>query len=276
MTKARRLSLIGLVVALSFFAALGDSPSEASSQLEQSEENSGQWVVSVRPNESLQPMRVYRNPGRYFARAIQVRYLLMEAYGLRAFQLPREPAWIESDAFDVEIKFDGPAGSEPAPPASRLQSVLAERFGLKVHGGSKMRVNTEVERVLAEPPAPGSRRAAFDPNAPLRPGSSRNSVGEIQGAGMTMEQLARGMAVLLQRPVLDRTGLPGYYDLRLQWAPGPGEIGPFGPVEPSFAPDPDRPSLFTALEEQLGLRLESRTEPTPILVIDHIERPSAN
>jgi len=106
--------------------------------------------------------------------------------------------------------------------------------------------------------------------------------GLLNGQGVDLGFLAGSLSNQLGRPVIDKTGLTGKYDFELKWTPDPGQPAamPFGPPPPGVElpppPDPKGPSIFTALQEQLGLRLESQKAPVDILVIDRAEKPSEN
>jgi len=101
---------------------------------------------------------------------------------------------------------------------------------------------------------------------------------QLSGQGVQLDMLTRTLSSQLGRPVIDRTGLKGNYDFKLQWTPDPGQTGALpatGPDAPP-PPDPNGPSIFTAVQEQLGLRLESQKGPVEMLVIDKVEKPSEN
>ncbi|HEX5107879.1 MAG TPA: TIGR03435 family protein [Vicinamibacterales bacterium] len=102
-------------------------------------------------------------------------------------------------------------------------------------------------------------------------------IGLAAGSGRTLAEIIPTLADLVARPVLDKTGLTGLYDFTLKYAPEGRVAGPLGPPPPGTpapAVDPDAPSLFTALQEQLGLKLESGRGPVEVVVIDTIERPT--
>jgi bla regulator protein blaR1 len=102
--------------------------------------------------------------------------------------------------------------------------------------------------------------------------------GLLNGRGVALQTIAEVLSAQLDRPVRDQTGLHGRYDIKIEWTPDPGLGGPLGVSPPggggSPPSDPDKPSLFTALQEQLGLQLESRRGPVEIIVIDRVEKPS--
>jgi uncharacterized protein (TIGR03435 family) len=124
--------------------------------------------------------------------------------------------------------------------------------------------------------AKGGPKLQETADKPQRKHGMRTGKGEITMNGYGLDRLTDALSQLLGRVVLDRTGLTGRYDLTLKWLPGedrgPMVGGPLGDAAPPEA----RPSIFTALQEQLGLRLESQKGPVETLVIDHVEKPSAN
>jgi uncharacterized protein (TIGR03435 family) len=102
-------------------------------------------------------------------------------------------------------------------------------------------------------------------------------VGRLDGRKVPMTQLAANLSGFTKRMVLDNTNLGGKYDINLKWFPGPSEFPPRPAyLPPTYQPDPNSPPLLTAIQQQLGLKLESQTGPVPILVIDHVEMPSEN
>ncbi len=268
-------------------------------------------VASVRRNESAGPGEQFflRQPGgRFSVRNMPVRALITFAYGLQDFQLQGGPDWIAVDRFDIVAK----AADDPEPAllggaqtdALRLmmRSLLAERFGLVMH--EETQELTIFELVVARQdgtlgpqlqPASvdcvaqaASRRAAErsgqtppeplpPPNGPGTCGMTRQ-LGRIAFGGMPLSLFASSLAGTVGRVVVDRTGLEGTWEFELTYAPDPGQLGPLAPP-PGFEPppvDPSLPSLFTALEEQLGLRLQASRGPVEVLVIDSVEEPEEN
>jgi bla regulator protein blaR1 len=115
----------------------------------------------------------------------------------------------------------------------------------------------------------------FDPNAPIPCGSMRTGPGMLGAGGRTIAQLVQMLSGSTGRPVVDKTGLTSLYDFSLKFAPEPGSIiGPAPPPGVLPPPDPDAPNLFTAVQEQLGLKLENARGPIEVVVIDRIEKPS--
>jgi uncharacterized protein (TIGR03435 family) len=160
----------------------------------------------------------------------------------------------------------------------RLRALLAERFQLTLHRETK---EQSVYALVVAKGGPklqqGQAKEATGPRGPMM----RMGRGELSGQGVELEMLTRTLSSQLGRTVIDRTGLKGNFDFKLTWTPDPGQsAGPPGGL-PAGAdapppPDPNGPSVFTALQEQLGLRLESQKGPVEMLVIDRVEKPSEN
>jgi uncharacterized protein (TIGR03435 family) len=153
----------------------------------------------------------------------------------------------------------------------RLQALLADRFQLKVHKESK-----EMQIYALIVAKGGIRMQEGDKNFP---GSSlsihRGDTGlaEMAGKSMPMDSLAKSLAGQVGRIVVDKTGLTGRYDFKMSYAPDM----PTGRIEDDQAGKPDSgPSLFTALQEQMGLKLDSQKGPVEVLVIESVQKPSGN
>jgi uncharacterized protein (TIGR03435 family) len=118
----------------------------------------------------------------------------------------------------------------------------------------------------------------FDPNGPIPCGSMRTGPGMLGAGGRAIAQLVQMLSGSTARPVIDKTGLTGAYDFSLRFAPEPGAFGPFGAPPPGVLPppDPDAPNLYTAVQEQLGLKLENARGPIEVVVIDRLEKPTVD
>ena len=259
-------------------------------------------VASVRPNTSgdNKASSQILPGGRYTAINNRARELIMRAYNLQDQQLIGAPDWISSERFDIVAK----AESEFDPPESRdaptqvqlmIRSLLADRFKLKVHREPREvdvyalvpmrqdgRLGPELKPSTADCEAiRAARRKGDPPPEPPKPGERLQcgawvGAGELNAGGQPLLELVSLLASTVGRSVVDRTGLKGTYDIHLKWTPDfvrqrpPGETVRINGIE--F--DPSGPSIFTALQEQLGLKLESERGIVDALVIDHIERPS--
>jgi uncharacterized protein (TIGR03435 family) len=255
--------------------------------------------------------------GRFSASGMTIRQLIVQAYGLMDFQITGGPGWITSDRYDIEATPG--AGITPTQQQNRemLQSLLEERFQLKVRretksmpaynlvvakGGSKMKLSADqtppgpAGPPPAGPPPGGAPGAAFGTTRVGGPGAGigvgpgggpgggavprgliRMSPGGISGQAMPMTQFANMLAGQLGRPITNSTGLAGLFDVELTWTPDrtPAQ-GTLPPGIELPRVDPNGATIFTALQEQLGLKLENTSQPGEVLTIERIEKPSEN
>jgi uncharacterized protein (TIGR03435 family) len=262
-------------------------------------------VTSVKksgPNRQGGPFRFGMQPGgRFTVSGMPVSFLITMAYGIQRFQLIGGPGWINSDRFDVNaVAEDVPV--QPTPPGTPnrmqllLRSLLEERFALVVHNETRelplsYLVMAREDRKLGERLRPSTvdcralfaarAREGAPPPAPLKPGEMppcgmMSGMGRIAGGSMPMSNLASLLASMLNRPVYDRTNLTGNFDIQLEYTPDQmPQIPPGATLPPGLTlPSPDGPSLNTALQEQLGLKLEATRGPVDVLVIDSVEQPT--
>ncbi len=247
-------------------------------------------VASVKPNNSggSDFDDVFRPGGRYNAVNITVRQLIRSAYRLQGFQIVSEPSWITSDRFDIVAK----SATELPPPRDpdtffvgslMLQTLLADRFKLAVHHETReLPVFALVKARRDGKVGPQLRSPEIDCRLWDRKtevpagfcGGIRTGPGRFTGKGATMRQLVLNLSPRVGRIVLDRTGLTGTFDLDLEWTPASPPVDPTTNA-PAVSSDLGL-SIFTALQEQLGLKLDSTTGPVDVLVVDHVERPTAD
>jgi uncharacterized protein (TIGR03435 family) len=223
--------------------------------------------------------------------------LISTAYGIREDLISGAPAWVGTNRYDIDAKFDDTQAEElnKLPREQRndqlksaLQSLLADRCKLKV---SHLRTELPIYSLVIAKGGPKLKQATLENTYAgfKSPGglSVKGTIfltrpGRIIAQTAPVAGLADALSRLLNRTIVDNTGLTGKYDITLTWAPDETELETFnnrlGPGPGPVAPPPDTsgPSLFTALEEQLGLKLESTRGPVETLVIDHIEQPSGN
>jgi uncharacterized protein (TIGR03435 family) len=188
------------------------------------------------------------------------------AYDVFDSQISGGPNWLDTEKYDIQAK----AGSALKVWRMRLmlQSLLAERFRLALHRETKEEPIYELVVAKGGPkiePAAGAKT----------PGHLRVGTGQLTGIAAPISWLTQSLSGNLDRYVVDKTGLNGNYNFTLQWTP---DMGQLPQQRPDALPPPDAsgPSIFTALQEQLGLQLKSEKGPVETLVIDHAERPSAN
>ncbi|HZI77856.1 MAG TPA: TIGR03435 family protein [Vicinamibacterales bacterium] len=249
-------------------------------------------VESVKPNKDGGPSSVRVTPGGMLSVTNNtLRNIIRNAWNITNDQIVGGPAWIDSDRFDITAKASGPFGQDEA--RKMLQALLADRFGLVTRNetrelsvyllvrarkdgalGPQMKKSDLDCAALFASVTAGAKMPDRLPNGNLPCGISvRAAQGLVVGSPASMEQVARNLVGGVGRIVVDKTGLEGYYDFTLNFAPeAPPQPGaPAGP-----APDATAPSLFTAMQEQLGLKLEPGRAPIQVLVIDRAERPAAD
>ena len=289
-TPRRRLvPAVALLTAMTIMSASAQSPPPAQTAALRFE------VASVKPNKSgsvlvLQPRAA---PGRYQIINLDVRTLIATAFNLPAYQIVNAPDWTRNERFDITAQM--PADVKPAPgiQAEMLRTLLAERFKLVTHRETRelpvsalviARADGKVAPGL-EPASPdcapgGSRRLGPGPDGlpqlpppGVRPCETVGGTSSFTSGYITMEALARMVSGRMGRIVLNRTGLAGAFQIALRFTPEPIAIAGNRPQEPTVV-DPNLPSFATALQEQLGLRLESTRAPVEVLVIDAVDRPT--
>jgi uncharacterized protein (TIGR03435 family) len=215
--------------------------------------------VKPAPPESTDQTIDFQPGGRFRATNITLKGLIRTAYDVRGFQISGGPKWLDSVRYDVEAKA---AGDPRAPEVRRMiQALLADRFLLKLHRESR---EIPVYWLVVGKKGPKIQRVTDETR------SYRASRG-LLNTRTTMPALANVFSNWLERVVLDRTGLEGTYDVKLEWIPEEN----VRPNEPEIASRPGA-SLFSAVEERLGLKLEPRKGPVETLVIEGAEKPSEN
>jgi bla regulator protein BlaR1 len=224
----------------------------------------------------------------YRADFVPLMLLIRQAYGVQGFQVAGGSAWINTEFYNVEAKMDGPTAEAlrklrpdrlKLARQKMLQSLLEERFGLKVHRGTK-----DGPVYLLEIAKGGSKLHESKPDddhgvinadgAATQGYAQKTSTGIIAYALSTL-RFATLLSQEVKRPVVDKTGLTGTYDFTLDWDRDLAVSVPHDGDESGGAPDPGGASIFTAVQ-QLGLKLEPGKGPVEIIVIDHAERPSGN
>jgi bla regulator protein blaR1 len=182
------------------------------------------------------------------------------AYDVRDFQISGGPGWLSSQPWDISASSASDGGMNET--RRRLQALLAQRFQLKVH-----RETRELTAYALTVGKTGSKLA--EGSASSTPAGIRRACGQMIGTKASMANLALYLSRQLERPVLDRTGLSGRYDFQLDWTPDSVPC-------PASTGSPDGPSIFTELQEKLGLKLESTKSPVEIIVIDDAEKADDN
>jgi bla regulator protein blaR1 len=233
--------------------------------------------------------------GRFNLTNVPLQFLITFGYNIKDNQIAGAPSWLNTDRYDVAARADGNASQDQL--RLMAQSLLADRMKLAMHhetreltvyeltpakGGLKLTPSTESNCTKFDrdhpppPPTPGGPM----PNICGNVGMTR---GLISAYGVPITRLVDLLSNLLGRPVVDKTGASGTYNLRVEFTPdqatgdGPfGAGGPGGPGGDAPPPDSASPNIFTALQEQLGIKADSAKGQVEMLVIDHVERPSEN
>ena len=203
--------------------------------------------------------------------------MLEYAYSVRDYQILGAPGWVSSATYDIVFtpeKSETPLGPDPALSTARalqsrnkqrLQAVLRDRFGLV------LRAETHELPVYLLSQAKSGAKLTVHPEGEPTHGYHMNDSGyrHLEAVGVPIKTLADILSSTLGRPVNDGSGLTGQYDFKLEWAPDPGS-------SPEHPDDTTGPSIFSALTEQLGLRVTSTKGPVQVYVIEKVEHPSEN
>ena len=288
-SRARKLFPLGVLIVFSSAPSANQEPTSTQTGQQFFE------VASVRPNKSAPSpfATVETQPnGSVTAENISVGRLITWAYGIDVNQIVEGPAAALNRNYDVIAKasssVERPAFPAIGPLNVMMQNLLADRFKLRVHWEERPQAGYALVRVKPDGPL-GPRLRATD--IKCRRGGAlggqtddksglkapicfvRSSGNEMNASGITMADIARFFTAAFQRPVVDKTELVGSFDVSLFFDAGDLKVGA-RPNGPDGAPN--APSLFSAVQEQWGLRLEQQRVPVRILVVDHIEPPSEN
>lgn len=226
------------------------------------------------PNAYGVSMGVGRNGGNLFTAAhITLRELIVFAYGVHPSQVTGGPAWMNSEKFDITAKPDQPGIPNGTQVRAMVQKLLVDRFQLAFH--------REQKEIAAYQLGVGKTGAKLSKSESTQTGVGFSGAGPA-GGGVIVRNASMAdfagflQARILDRPVVDRTGLTGRFDFRLQWKPE-AQFLPLGMTLPQLSPEmAERPDLFTAFQEQLGLKIDSGQTMTEVLVIDRAAKPSEN
>jgi len=298
-----RLKLIVPAVAVPAFAGLWSPSRPVSAQAERPTFE----VASVRANtsEATDPFPTMQLlPRRFAVTWTSLRELIFLAYALPIYQTVEGDDPLLDARFDVEatasVDIPPPVPGEVGPLNLMMQGLLAERFSLVVRwedreqlvylltlAGDDVQLGSHLRASTCPPPytvRPAPAASAPGIQGTARCGSSSSFLGGMQALGQTMSSFARLLSLPLDAPVRDRTGVEGVFDivdLSFDSADLPRARdlrsrfgGPGAATAPSSTAD--KLSLFTALEEDLGLKLESAREPVPVLIVEHVEPPTPN
>jgi uncharacterized protein (TIGR03435 family) len=218
-------------------------------------------VVSIKRNETGSERHVGSTSpgGLYTATNLSLKQLISRAYGIAQAQIEGGPGWIDTDAFDIQAKADTALHLTRDEVRPCLRAMLADRFQLAVHRETKQGA---VYSLTVAKNGPKFK----EHTGPGQPGigvSTDSGKATIIGTNITMAALAEYLSGQAGRPVLNNTGLAGAYDIRVEWAT-------------DQTANPSEASIFTAIQEQLGLKIAATRGPIETIIVDRVERPSEN
>lgn len=237
-----------------------------------------------------------KSPGLFFAENMPLDVVVQEAYGdnpdqswvsqsmtghqrasWQSLRVLDEPEWMKSARFDITARYIPPARPRKRTGAEMLQdqrqmdlmlqALLGDRFHLRVHREAR---SLPVYELVVSKPGLLKQGACADKCRISEFGEKGTDL-TIDGEAMNVTELTGTISMVLDRPVIDKTGFTGTFNVHLQWTPEPGEVG-----DPNTPFDKNSGSIFTVLQEKLGLKLRKATGPVDVLVIDHVENVSPN
>jgi len=230
-------------------------------------------VATIKPSKPGTPGKAFRMNGRQFSTLnTTVNDLLTFAYGIHVRQITGGPAWLETEKYDLLATPDVEGQPNHDQLRGMVQKLLADRFHLTFHRDKK---ELSVYAIVVAKGGPKLTKSESDSSLP---GLFFRGLGNLPARNTTISEFAGLMqSAVLDKPVIDQTGLPGRYDFTLKWTPDEFQFGGLGVKPPAPTDSADAPpDLFTAMQQQLGLKLESTKAPAEVLVIDRIEKPSEN
>jgi uncharacterized protein (TIGR03435 family) len=232
-------------------------------------------VVTVKPSDPNRPGKLFTVRGRHVMTInTTLNDIITFAYGLHAKQIVGAPAWFATDKFDI----DGVPDVEGQPSSKQFkllfQSVLTDRFKLTFHHDKK---ELSVYALTVGKSGPKMTETIHKPTEPVN-FLFRGKAGALMVTNATMKDFCDGMqSAVMDKPVVDHTGLTPRYDFNLNWTPDESQFESMGGFKPPATEDPNAPpALSTAMQEQLGLKFEATKAPADVFVIDKVEKPSAN
>jgi uncharacterized protein (TIGR03435 family) len=231
-------------------------------------------VASIKPNQTGErPSITASTGGTLRATNETLKYLIEWAYNIQDYQISGGPKWIDTAGYDIVAKPEHtytPSQETIGYSRQLVQSLLEDRFKLVLQRTTK---EVPVYTLVVGKDGP----KLSEREKPANPTDARMSGGRglMVGRGVMMWLVVQRLSSVVGRPVVDETGLRQYYDFRLEWTPDEPTGAP-GDGGNALSSDHSGPSILTALQEQLGLKLETRKGPVDVLVIDHVESPSEN
>jgi uncharacterized protein (TIGR03435 family) len=232
----------------------------------------GVEVATIKPTQpGTQLFMLVMQGENLVVRNFALKYLIRFAYDMPERQIVGGPGWMDTDKWDIEAKPDTPGTPSIAQMRLMMQKVLADRFALKVHEEKRNMAAFALIVGKNGPKVTKSADAVESANFTLYPW------GMLGTRSATMGEFAHLLqSNVLGQPVVDNTGLSGRWDFTLKWTPDETQFMGMNPPPPAADDANAPPPLFTAIQEQLGLKLEPQKADAPVLLVGHVERPSPN
>jgi bla regulator protein blaR1 len=236
-------------------------------------------VATIKPSDPARPGKLFTIRGQdVITINTTLSDLITMAYDLHRQQITGGPAWFESDKYDITAKPDVPGQPNVAQLKMLIQKLVADRFQLKFHREKK---DLNVYAITVGKTGSKLTKSQSDPNSlpGLFFGRAAPSGMSFNVRNATLAEVAGVLqGTVLDKPVVDQTGLSEKYDFTLKFTPDPGQMTGLGGAPPPAAADnlDAPPDIFAAFQQQLGLKLESTKAPAEVMVIDSVEKPSAN
>jgi uncharacterized protein (TIGR03435 family) len=231
-------------------------------------------VATIKPSKPGTPGRLFRiQPGHFSTINTTLSSLIGFCYGVHPRQIVGAPAWVDTEKYNLDGKPDGEGQPSLDQWKKMVQKLLADRFQLSFHDDKK---ELPVFALVVAKSGPKLTKSEADANGV--PSLLFRGLGMLPVRNATMADFAGVMqSAVLDRPVVDRTGLTGRYDFVLTWTPDETQFAALGGAPPAPIDKPDAPpDLFTAIQQQAGLKFESTKASVDVMVIDKVERPSEN
>jgi uncharacterized protein (TIGR03435 family) len=227
-------------------------------------------VVTIKPSDPNDGQRGFQTRGRRVKAVNEtMNDLISFSYGIHAKQIAGGPPWFATDRYYIEGVPDAAGEPNLKQFRSLMQKLLADRFNLKVHNEQR---ELSVYALTVGKGGPKMTKSLGNPDGPPDDNFSRSAW--MRETNTTMFEFTKSLQYVLDKPVVDQTGLTGRWDFRVQWTPDESQFGGMVPPSPGNPNAP--PGLFTAIQEQIGLKLELVKAMAEVLVVDHVERSSAN
>jgi uncharacterized protein (TIGR03435 family) len=233
-------------------------------------------VATIKPSKPGSPGKNIDFEGRHLsAENFNVNDLIALGYGLHVKQIIGAPAWFDSELYDIDGVPDVPGEPSEKQGGVMMQKLLADRFALKFHHEQR-----ELSVFAITVAKGGPKMTVSAPGQGNEDGFGFRKLGDLTVSNMTMADFAVWMqASVMDRPVVDRTGLKEHYDFRLRWTPDDSQFAQFrsaGVEQRKTSKPSNQPSLNDAFQQQIGLRIDAVKAMVDVIVIDHVEHPSPN